>query len=162
METEQELYVLMKAVKEQQAAVERAMQGMEKQRGELYEAITQLNKLRANVAAEAMQGVQKGVSNMGVEVNASLNTEVDKAKKTLSDMTEDLRSSSTWLTWRWTLGLVVLGIIIGFAACWAMLGKDVRATRDRLDLIEQTLQQTQQAPPPAAKTKPHSSSGNRP
>ena len=59
---EEEIFALMQAAKDQQAAVERATQAMQTQRGELYDAITQLTKVQATVTAAAKLGAERGLS----------------------------------------------------------------------------------------------------
>jgi hypothetical protein len=100
----------------------------------------------------------QSVSSIGADLNASLTSEVNRARKTIRDMTENLHSVASWLTWRWIVAFVILGAAIGFAACWAMEGRDAHDTAQRLDAIDQTLQQVQaqqQQQPVKPQPKPH-------
>lgn len=161
METEQELFVLMKAAKEQQAAVERATQAMQQQRGELYEAIAQLNKLRTNVATEAKQGVERGLAGVTGQANAALIAEVEKAKRTIGIAAEELRISAWGKSLKWVAGSVAVGFILGFVLCWFMWGRNTRDAVKRYDELNAELAQLRDrkmqepSPPPAATAKQH-------
>lgn len=155
---EEVIFGLVQTAQEQQAAVEKAMRGMELQRGELYAAIAQLKKVQASVAAEARSGALQGISSIGAELNKSLAVEVDKARKTLGDITAELNSDAAWMKWRWIIGIFVAGMALGFLTCWAMWGRDAHDAAQRLDAIEQTIQQmqVQQAAPAKLEPKNHS------
>jgi hypothetical protein len=147
MVSEEVLFGLVQTAQEQQETVQKATQAMATQRGELYNAIAQLKNMQASVAAEAKTAVKESVSSIGADLNASLTSEVNRTRKTIRDMTEDLHSVASWLTWRWIVAFVILGAAMGFAACWAMEGRDARDTAQRLDAIEQTLLQVQAQQP---------------
>lgn len=166
METEQELFVLMKAAKEQQATVERATQAMQQQRGELYEAIAQLKKMQASVAADAKLGAERGLAGITGQANAALIAEVNKAKETIGEVAEDLRVSAWGKSIKWLAGSLALGFALGFGVCWFMWGRDTRDAVKRLDAVyaalDRQLEKQMQEQAPAAAAKPHSSSGKRP
>ena len=147
---EEEIFALMQAAKDQQAAVERATQAMQTQRGELYGAITQLKNMQAGVSAEASRAVRDAVAGIGPDLNASLLAEVNKAKKTLRETAQELQGMTWALSWRWMFGLLLMGLAFGMAFGWMIWGRNISG---RLDAIEQTVQQ-RQAPSAPAKAMP--------
>jgi hypothetical protein len=143
------LYGLVQAAQDQQAAVEKALQGLEEQRIELSDTIGRLQSLQANVTISAESGVKEAIKGIGTGLNDSLKVEVDKTKTTLRGMAEDLEKVSSWLTWRWIAVFCLVGFISGYLVCWAMWTKDLAAVEPRLGAIEQTLKQLPaQAPAP--------------
>ena len=166
METEQELYVLMKAAKEQQAAVELATQAMKTQRGELYDAIAQLKKMQASVAADAKLGAERGLSGITTQANTALTTEVNKAKETIGEVAEDLRVRAWGKSFQWVAGSVAFGLVLGVVLSWFMWARDTRAAVERLDTVSQAherrlqeLDQQQAAQKPAT---PHPAPSHKP
>ena len=142
-QNEDELLDLMAVAKKQLATVQVVTDAMQKQRGELYDAITQLKNMRVTVAAEAKKGVELGISGIGTDANAALRAEVNEAKITLGEMIDELRGTAWVLSWRWMLGLLFTGVLLGLVLGWMIWGRGVS---NRLDAIEQTLLQRQAAP----------------
>lgn len=62
---------------------------------------------------------------------------------TLGEMIDELRGTAWALSWRWMLGLLFAGLLFGLALGWMIWGRGIS---NRLDAIEQTLQQRQAAP----------------
>lgn len=154
---EEELLFLIKAAKDQQSAVEKAMLGLERQRGELHNTIAALKTLQGNLAEEARNGVKDATARatvaMQANIKAALASDVDTARRTLREMAGELSSAAAWLSWRWWIWIFIAGIIagaVGYSALW-------HNTDKRLDGIEQTLQQMQvsRPPAPASQAKSH-------
>ena len=71
-QNEDELLDLMAVAKKQLATVQAATDAMQKQRGELYDAIAQLKRMRVTVAEEAKKGAAEGLSGVTSRANAAL------------------------------------------------------------------------------------------
>lgn len=160
-EHEEELLDLLAVAKKQQATIQAATDAMQKQRGELYEAITQLKKMQPVVAAEAQKGVERGLSGVTSQATIALAAEVEKAKRTIGIAAEELRISAWGKSLKWVAGSVAVGFILGFVLCWFMWGRDTRDAVKRYDELNAELAQLrdrkmqEQAPPPAATAKQH-------
>jgi hypothetical protein len=142
-QNEDELLDLMAVAKKQLATVQTATDAMQTERRELYDAIAQLKNMRVTVAEDAKKGVELGISGIGTDANTALRAEVNKAKTTLGEMIDELRGTAWALSWRWILGLLFTGLLLGLVFSWMIWGRGIS---NRLDAIEQTLQQRQAAP----------------
>lgn len=157
---EEEIFALMQAAKDQQAAVERATQAMQTQRGALYDAIAQLNKVQASVAADARLGAERGLSGITIKANDALNVEVRKARETIGAVADSLRVRVWGKSLQWVAGSVVFGFALGLALSWFMWGRNTRDAVNRLDSINAALerqldeQMQKQAAAPARPVKP--------
>jgi hypothetical protein len=137
MTNEQEIFALMQVAKDQQAAVERAVAGLEKRSSELGAVIVQMRALQANVAEEAKKGAQAGLQGMSSKALNALDTEVEKAKRLIGEGAETLRMAEWFKSMQWLGGATLLGLALGVALSWFTWARDTRDAVDRLDAVSQ-------------------------
>jgi len=137
MTNEQEIFALMQVAKDQQAAVGRAMAGLETRSRELGTAIAQMRTLQANVAEEAQKGAQTGLQGMSSRAMNALDTEVEKAKRLIGEGAETLRVAEWFKSIQRLGGATLFGLALGVALSWFLWARDTRAAVDRLDVVSQ-------------------------
>ena len=137
MTNEQEIFALMQMAKDQQATVERAVDGLETRSRELGTAIAQMRTLQANVAEEAKKGAQAGLQGMSSKAISALDTEVTKAKSLIGEGAETLRVAEWFKSLQWLGGATFFGLALGVALSWFLWARDTRAAVDRLDAVSQ-------------------------
>ena len=162
-QNEDELLDLMAVAKKQLATVQAATDAMQKQRGELYDAITQLKRMQAAVAADAKLGAQAGLQGMSSKVISALDVEVDKAKKTIGDVAESLRVRAFAKSLEWICGCLIVGFLMGMVVSWLMWGRNARAAVDRFDSINVALERQldKQMQAPVTPARPHKQAGQK-
>jgi hypothetical protein len=137
MTNEQEIFALMQVAKDQQAAVERAVAGLEVQSREFGTAIAQMKTLQANVAEEAKKGAQAGLQGMSSKAISALDTEVTRAKRLIGEGAETLQVAEWFKSIQWLGGATLFGLVLGVALSWFLWARDTRAAVDRLDTVSQ-------------------------
>jgi hypothetical protein len=163
MTNEQEIFALMQMAKDQQAAVEQALAGLEVRSREFGAVIAQMRTLQANVAGEAKKGAQAGLQDMSSKAISALDTEVTKAKRLIGEGAETLRVAEWFKSIQWLGGAALFGLALGMALSWFMWARDTRDAVDRLDTVSQAherrlqelnQQQATQKPSQTHKPKP--------
>lgn len=137
MTNEQEIFALMQMAKDQQAAVEQAVAGLDERRRELGAVIAQMRTLEASVSEEAKKGAQAGLQGMSSKAISALDSEVERAKRLIGEGAETLRQEGSAKDFTLSVAACLCGIVIGFALSWYMLARDTRATVDRLNDMSQ-------------------------
>jgi aspartyl-tRNA synthetase len=161
MDVEEEIFALMKAAKDQQAAVERAMAQLAKERQatgqqqaaflqDARQVLTQFQTLRTNVATDAASAIQNAVAGVAGDVATPLKNEVQTTVTSLTSVREEIDKRVRWLQWRYIAALIIVAFAGGYLLCWYMNIHDVQEINGRLSVIEQNVGQQ-----PTHPTTPH-------
>lgn len=169
-EHEDDLLDLMAVAKKQLATVQTATAAMQKQSGELYDAIAQIRNMQASVANDARAGAQQGLASIRSEITESLRDEAMNSRIVIHETTRELANLSVWMRWRYVVAWGVCCFLVGCLACWFMWERDAKAAASRIDDIEKSIEKIQQVqqqhgPTVAAKkslTQKQNSRTNRP
>lgn len=161
MDVEEEIFALMKAAKDQQAAVERAMAQLAKERQatgqqqaaflqDARQVLTQFQTLRTNVATDAASAIQNAVAGVAGDVATPLKNEVQTTVTSLTSVREEIETRARWFSWRLIAGLILVSFAGGYIISWFANVRDIQEINGKLSVIEQNVGQQ-----PTHPTTPH-------
>jgi hypothetical protein len=154
MDVEEEMFALMKAAKDQQAAVERATAEFARERKATAQQnaaflqgaeqlMSQFRALKDQLAKDTATGIKTAVAGVADDVAAPIKTEVQTAVKSLAAIRESLDNGARWLAWRYIVAFMVMAFALGYVASWSMNTRSLNALTDQIGLIQQSIQQQQ-------------------
>lgn len=173
MDSEEEIFGLMRAAKDQQAAVERALAELARERKAIAQQnaaffegasrlISDFRSLKDQLAREAVTGIQTAVAGIGADLTKPIKNEVQTTVITLTAVREDIEKGARWLSWRWIVGCMVMAFVLGYAASWAMYQRSLESLSDQISVIQQNTPQPQlHSQPPNSTRRGHGADVSR-
>jgi uncharacterized phage infection (PIP) family protein YhgE len=152
VDSEEEIFGLMKAAKDQQAAVASAIEKLKQERetaareraaflADAKKVIAQLDTLKTNLATDAGDGIIAAVAGIGGRLTQPIKDEVETTVARLTEARSNIEEWVKWFRWRLIALFVLMSFSLGFGLQYAMYTKNLKTMAERVANIEQSLEQ---------------------